>query len=155
MHPFHARETSRFGVRATNGTYPSPKLGGKRPIDAPEGTWKGRTAGSSHVGARTRCLTFHSINRTVVLFWPRDSTVPQPAGSRSESEYPVVVVPLSQLSAFKAMKDGFAQRGLDLPGILAEAGLNPDPNETVDAEQLADIFSVAWRVAVEKTGDAA
>ena len=67
----------------------------------------------------------------------------------------MVVVPLSQLSAFKAMKDGFAQRGLDLPGILAEAGLNPDPNESVDAEQLADIFSVAWRVAVEKTGDAA
>jgi AraC-like DNA-binding protein len=67
----------------------------------------------------------------------------------------VVVVPLSQLSAFKAMKDGFAQRGLDLPGILAEAGLNPEPNESVDAEHLADIFSVAWRVAVEKTGDAA
>ena len=67
----------------------------------------------------------------------------------------MVVVPLSQLSAFKAMKDGFAQRGLDLPGILSEAGLNPDPNETVDAEQLADIFSVAWRAAVDKTGDPA
>ena len=62
---------------------------------------------------------------------------------------------MSQLSAFKAMKDGFAQRGLDLSGILEEAGLNPDPNETVDAEQLADIFSVAWGAAVARTGDPA
>ena len=67
----------------------------------------------------------------------------------------MVVVPLSQLSAFKAMKDGFAQRGLDLSGILAEAGLNPDPNESVDAEHLADIFSVAWDAAVARTGDPA
>src|SRR5471032_3484296 len=66
---------------------------------------------------------------------------------------PVVVVPLSQLSAFKAMKDGFAQRGLDLAGILAEAGLNPDPSESIDAENLADMFSVAWGAAVARTGD--
>jgi AraC-like DNA-binding protein len=67
----------------------------------------------------------------------------------------VVAVPLSQLSAFKAMKDGFAQRGLDLSGLLAEAGLHPDPDESVDARQLADIFSVAWEAAVAKTGDPA
>ena len=64
----------------------------------------------------------------------------------------MIVVPLSQLSAFKAMKDGFAQRGLDLGAILTEAGLNPDPGESVDAESLADLFSVAWAAAVARTG---
>ena len=67
----------------------------------------------------------------------------------------MVVVPLSQLSAFKAMKDGFAQRGFDLPAILAQAGLNPEPGESVDAEALADIFSVAWQAAVAMSGDPA
>lgn len=67
----------------------------------------------------------------------------------------MVVVPLSQLSAFKAMKDGFSRRGLDLTKILEEAGLDPNPNEAVDAEKLADLFSVAWGAAVERTGDAA
>jgi hypothetical protein len=67
----------------------------------------------------------------------------------------VVVVPLSQLSAFKAMKDGFAQRGFDLPAILAQAGRHPEPGESVDAEALADTFSVAWQAAVAMSGDPA
>jgi len=67
----------------------------------------------------------------------------------------VIVVPLSQLSAFKAMKDGFARRELDLAAILREAGHQPDPGEGVDAEHLADLFSVAWAAAVERTGDPA
>jgi AraC-like DNA-binding protein len=67
----------------------------------------------------------------------------------------VIVVPLSQLSAFKAMKDGFAQRGLDLGVILSEAGLNADPTDSVDAESLADMFSIAWAAAIAKTGDPA
>jgi AraC-like DNA-binding protein len=67
----------------------------------------------------------------------------------------VVVVPLSQLSAFKAMKDGFAQRGLDLAEILSEAGFHPDPTESIDAETLADMFGVAWDEAVKRTGNPA
>ena len=67
----------------------------------------------------------------------------------------MVVVPLSQLSAFKAMKDGFAQRGLDLAQILSDAGYHPDPTEQIDAETLADMFSVAWDAAVAATGNPA
>ena len=67
----------------------------------------------------------------------------------------MIVVPLSQLSAFKAMKDGFARRGLDLSAILREAGHENDPNETVDAETVADMFSDAWQAAVARTGSVA
>jgi AraC-like DNA-binding protein len=67
----------------------------------------------------------------------------------------VIVVPLSQLSAFKAMKDGFAQQGLDLGVILTEAGLTADPTDSVDADTLADIFSAAWTEAIARTGDPA
>ncbi|HEX7638146.1 MAG TPA: AraC family transcriptional regulator [Burkholderiaceae bacterium] len=67
----------------------------------------------------------------------------------------MVVVPVSQLSAFKAMKDGFAQRGLDLAALLEDAGLDPNPGEGVDAEKLADMFSVAWGAALARTGDPA
>jgi AraC-like DNA-binding protein len=67
----------------------------------------------------------------------------------------VIVVPLSQLSAFKAMKDGFAQRGLDLDSILAESGMTSEAAESVDAETLADLFSTAWSAAVARTGDPA
>jgi AraC-like DNA-binding protein len=67
----------------------------------------------------------------------------------------VVVVPLSQLSAFKAMKDGFAQKGLDLAQILSDAGFHPEPTDSIDAATLADMFAAAWEGAVAATGNVA
>ena len=64
-------------------------------------------------------------------------------------------IPLRQLSAYRAMRDGFARLGLALDEVLlAHAG--PDALDTVfSSAALADLFDAAWGAAVQRTGDAA
>jgi AraC-like DNA-binding protein len=62
---------------------------------------------------------------------------------------------ISDVGWCKAMKDAFAQRGLDAAALLAEAGVDPDAPHEVDLAALTDGFSRAWELAATKTGDPA
>ena len=62
---------------------------------------------------------------------------------------------ISDVGWCKAMKDAFAQRGLDVDALLAEAGIDLAQTEELDLGELTDGFSRAWELAVTKTGDTA
>lgn len=62
---------------------------------------------------------------------------------------------MSDVGWCKAMKDAFAQRGLDVESLLAEAGVDLEASGEIDLAQLTDSFSRAWELAVAKTGDPA
>jgi AraC-like DNA-binding protein len=62
---------------------------------------------------------------------------------------------ISDVGWCKAMKDAFTQRGLDVDGLLAEAGVDLSQAEELDLAELTDGFSRAWELAVAKTGDVA
>ena len=62
---------------------------------------------------------------------------------------------ISDVGWCKAMKDAFAQRGLDVDSLLAEAGVDLSQAEQLDLAELTDGFSRAWELAVAKTGDPA
>jgi len=62
---------------------------------------------------------------------------------------------MSDVGWCKAMKDAFAQHGLDVDALLAEAGLDLDTAEEIDLGELTDGFSRAWELAVAKTGNPA
>jgi len=62
---------------------------------------------------------------------------------------------ISDVGWCKAMKDAFAQRGLDVDVLLDEAGVDLRASEQVDLGELTDGFSRAWELAVAKTGDPA
>jgi AraC-like DNA-binding protein len=53
------------------------------------------------------------------------------------------------------MKDAFAQLGLDVDTLLAEAGVDLTAPEEIDLGELTDGFSRAWELAVAKTGNPA
>lgn len=61
---------------------------------------------------------------------------------------------LSDVGWCKAMKDVFAQHGLDADALFAEAGLDPGRAD-VDLLELSDAFSRAWTLAAGRTGNAA
>lgn len=62
---------------------------------------------------------------------------------------------ISDVGWCKAMRDAFAQRGLDVDALLAEAGIDLAQTEELDLGELTDGFSRAWELAVAKTGDPA
>jgi len=62
---------------------------------------------------------------------------------------------ISDVGWCKAMKDAFAQHGLDVDALLAEAGVAQTGSAEVDLAVLTDGFSRAWELAVAKTGDPA
>jgi AraC-like DNA-binding protein len=55
----------------------------------------------------------------------------------------------------KAMKDAFAQHGLDADALFAEAGIDADHSREIDLAELTDAFSRVWELAVAKTGNPA
>ncbi len=61
---------------------------------------------------------------------------------------------MSDLGWCKAMKDVFAQHGLDADALFAEARIDPSHADT-DLLALTDAFSRAWQLACCRTGDAA
>jgi len=62
---------------------------------------------------------------------------------------------ISDVGWCKAMKDAFAQLGLDVDSLLTEAGVDLSASEQIDIGELTDGFSRAWELAVAKTGDPA
>jgi AraC-like DNA-binding protein len=64
-------------------------------------------------------------------------------------------IPLSQLSAYRAMRDGFSKCGLELDPVLMGTGLIASLDDVVSGGELADLFDIAWRAAVNHTGDEA
>ncbi|HSI50797.1 MAG TPA: AraC family transcriptional regulator ligand-binding domain-containing protein [Ideonella sp.] len=64
-------------------------------------------------------------------------------------------IPLRQLSAYRAMRDGFSRFGMDLDMLLMAAGRLRSLDEVLPLMDLADLFDMAWRAAVAHTGDPA
>jgi AraC-like DNA-binding protein len=62
---------------------------------------------------------------------------------------------MSDVGWCKAMKDVFAQHGLDADALFAEAGIDVGDIDVSDLGELTDAFSRAWELAVAKTGNAA
>ena len=64
-------------------------------------------------------------------------------------------LPLNQLSAYRAMRDGFARLSLDLDAVLRALPEVPALDAVLPSATLADVFDAAWTAAVERTGDTA
>ncbi|GAA0759712.1 AraC family transcriptional regulator [Ideonella azotifigens] len=62
-------------------------------------------------------------------------------------------IPLRQLSAYRAMLDGFSRFGMDLDTVLMGTGRLRSLDDVVPRVDLADLFDTAWRAAVAHTGD--
>jgi len=62
---------------------------------------------------------------------------------------------ISDIGWCKAMKDAFAQHGLDADALLAEAGVELYNGREIELGDLTDGFSRAWELAVAKTGNPA
>lgn len=64
-------------------------------------------------------------------------------------------LPLRQLCAYRAMRDGFSRFGLDLDTLLLRDVGVASLDEVLDPEALADLFDRTWEAAVRHTGDPA
>jgi AraC-like DNA-binding protein len=64
-------------------------------------------------------------------------------------------IPLRQLSAYRAMHDGFARHAMDLDAVLLADPRVGNLDVVLDSLDLADLFDLAWRAALSQTGDPA
>lgn len=64
-------------------------------------------------------------------------------------------IPLRQLSAYRAMHDGFARHGMDLDAVLLADPRVSSLDAVLGSQDLADLFDLAWRAALQQTGDPA
>ena len=64
-------------------------------------------------------------------------------------------IQLRQLSAYRAMRDGFANFGLDIDPVLMATGRLKSLDDVLPEADLADLFDIAWQAAVAHTGNPA